>query len=136
MPIRRRFNKPKIIRYHRWYGSVSNPPLLDQGTHGKAWPNGSAVSSLDVPGYHGRHILIGWVCYQIGVKTFGLWICTRIGTTVQADMPGKRKLPLLDSKWASDGEYKFVGQYPEAMHHARIMDKLLEAFGDHHELLM
>lgn len=126
MAIRRRFNKPKIIAYHRRYGSIKNPPLSAKG---KEWPNGSLVTSQNVPGLRGQVVPIGWICDQVGCKSVGLWICTKIGVS----RPFK-KYPIIDLHRSVD--YAYVTSLPEDTQFFKLLTTLVDAYAEKHDLLM
>lgn len=140
MPIRRSINLRKRVLYHRRYGSVENPPLSNQGPSGRTWPNGSAVMSNDVPRFRGQPVVVGWVCNLVGLRHFGLYVATRIGVAKPSMIGEPPALPkgkvYVDPKWEEPGSWKFLDIEPYTVHDYRLYDRLLEAFADHHELIM
>ena len=140
MPIRRAL-KLKKIWYHRKYGSVRNPPIIDQGVSGSVWPSGSLLTSADIARYRGKEIVIGWICYQAGVRTWGLWLCPILGVNrpFRPDgtlPPTTKRLPFIDGKYVQPGTYEYVSNEPETTHVYRLQTILMDAFADKHDLLL
>jgi hypothetical protein len=139
MPIRKTFNRPKIIPYHRRYGSVSVPPLVDQGIHGKIWPNGSAVL-IDLPRVSSA--VMGWICFQDGARLIGVFVCTIIGPAMPHRFDGKpmvpanKRFPYVDTVFAQEGTYKHVTSLAEGTPHHRVRDTLEEAYEELHDLVL
>jgi hypothetical protein len=144
MGFRRRISNLRKLRYHTLYGSVENPPFADMGVHGKAWPNGSMITSTQLSTAKHETIVLGWVCDQIGLDTAGIWVCTLkavpLGFRFPHSPPPKIKskaFKLMDTTRVVAGTYKFVCCVNiNEFNHLKRISKLITAYEKLHDVIM
>lgn len=92
--------------------------------------------SQRVPGYRGQQVIIGWAAQQTGLKQFGLWVCTElaVGAAIVQNAKGKKSIPVVDP--FKFDKFKYIASVPESTPYYQMQERIIDEFGEHHDILM